>query len=169
LPTLILLRHAKSGWDDPGLADHDRPLAPRGRKAAPLVGAWLREQGLAPDLVLCSTALRAVATWDLVAGRLGARVPVRAMRSLYLAPPSRILKFVHRAPPEVERLLVVGHNPGLESLAHRLVGGGAERDLSRLRTKFPTGAAAVIAFEVPWREVAPGQGRLLHFLRPKDL
>ena len=107
---LLLLRHAKSNRDEPAAGDHERDLARRGERAAPQVGRLLRAEGLVPDLALCSTATRAKRTWELAAAELGREVPVRYLRTLYLAPPSRLLVTVRQQASDVGRLLLVGHN-----------------------------------------------------------
>lgn len=168
--TLLLLRHAKSSWDDPGLDDYDRPLAPRGREAAPRMGAYMRQRDLVPDLIVCSTAARAEETLRLLLPSLGGGPRVRMLKSLYLAPPSRLLTVVHRLPDEAGRVLMIGHNPGLEAFAGRLAVDGGGRAMRRLQKKFPTAALAHLTFEVAsWREVASGGGRLEAFVRPKDI
>lgn len=170
MPSLCLLRHAKSDWSDPTLADFDRPLNRRGRKAAPLLGRYLRKQGLLPDLVLCSAAQRARETWERVAAQLKDEVPVKVLRSLYLAPPSRILGILQRQTPEVERLLVIGHNPGMENLAIQLAGGGDPKARARMLEKFPTAALAVLDFDGRgWEGLSPGGARLARFVLPRDL
>jgi phosphohistidine phosphatase len=174
--TLTLLRHAKSSWDDPALDDYDRPLAKRGKKAAPEVGAALAAMGLRPDLVICSGAVRARATLDLVLAKLGAPVPeVVFDDSVYLATPETLLARLNRIGPsetgETPRsVMLVGHNPGLEELALLLAGSGAADDTARMTEKFPTAAVAVIGFNADnWALIAPGLGRLEHFLTPKQL
>ena len=170
MPSLMLLRHAKSDWSDPGLADFDRPLNKRGRRAAPLIGRYLRKQDLLPDLVLCSSARRARQTWDGVAGELKAEVPVRYLRSLYLAPPSRLLATLQRQPKTIERLMMIGHNPGMENLAAHLAAGGSAELRARMQEKFPTAALAVFGFEAKvWSGVATGGGELLRFVVARDL
>lgn len=165
-----VFRHAKSSWDDPSLDDFDRPLAPRGRKAAARMGAYLREEGLMPELVLCSTAARAVETWKLASAALGAEVEVKYLRSLYLAPPSRLLTTLRRAPQSVSSLLLVAHNPGLERFVMRLVGSGSKKMLDRLARKYPTAALAEIRLDTErWADVRDGAGRLCRFVKPKDL
>ena len=167
---LLLLRHAKSAWDDPSLADHDRDLAPRGVKAAKRIGRELVARGLVPDLVLCSTACRARRTLELVLQAFATRPAVRELRSLYLAPPSRLLEIIHRQAGMVGRLMLVGHDPGLHALAQRLAGMGAPEALESLAAKFPTGACARLGFvAASWADLAPGSGRLLDFIRPRDL
>jgi phosphohistidine phosphatase len=169
--TLLLLRHAKSSWDDPDLEDFDRPLAPRGRKAAPLVAGYLKAKGLRPDLVLCSPALRARQTWSLVTQSWAEDIEVKKLQSLYLGSPSRLLDVVRRAPAAAACVLVVGHNPGMENLAMALAGPRSKsKALTRLRSKFPTAALAEIEFDADgWPDVERGAGRLTRFVRPKDL
>ncbi len=168
---LLLYRHAKSAWDDPQLEDFARPLAPRGRKAAPRMGRTMAARGWQPQRVLCSAARRTWQTWELTAPELGGSPQVKSLRGLYLASPAQILREIHRTPETVERLMVIGHNPGLETLARRLAGpdsGGAE--LARLQEKFPTAALAVFAVPLEqWRALTWSGARLTAFLRPKDL
>ncbi len=173
--TLLLLRHAKSSWSDPTLADFERPLNPRGQKAAPRMGAYLRKQKLVPDLVLCSAARRAMETWSLAGDALAkggeTPVPIKYLRSLYLAPPSRILAALRRTPDEVESVLMVGHNPGMENLALGMAGPGSKAEAqSHMEVKFPTAALAELRFEAKrWRDIAPGTGNLVRFVTPKGL
>jgi phosphohistidine phosphatase len=171
MKTLLLLRHAKSSWDDPSLEDFDRPLAPRGEKAAPLMAAYLKKKGLRPDLVLCSPAARARQTWSLVAQSLGDKVEVKELQGLYLGAPSRLLEAVRRAPDAATCVMLVGHNPGMEHLAMALAGPSSKpKAMAKLHAKFPTAALAEIEFDAAaWRDIAPGAGRLTRFIRPKDL
>lgn len=169
MKSLTLLRHAKSGWDDPLSRDFDRPLNPRGRRAARTVGRAMKAQGLAFDLVLASPARRVTETIDEIAAAFGALSPEYDQR-LYLASASTLLEIVAAAPDPVGRLLLVGHNPGLEELALGL----SKRDESGLRgeveVKYPTGTVAEIALPVDrWAEVASGAGTLVRFIRPRDL
>ncbi|EKF18067.1 SixA phosphatase family protein [Nitratireductor pacificus] len=168
---IILLRHAKSSWDDPTLGDFDRPLAPRGRRAAPLMGHAMAERGLVPDHVLVSSARRAQQTWRLVAVELGLEVvDARLDPGLYMASPERLLAALRDAPPEAARVLLVGHNPGLAELAAALAGPGSdEAALDRMNRKFPSGALARFAFGGAWRHLDSGAARLVNFLRPKEL
>jgi phosphohistidine phosphatase len=167
--TLLLLRHAKSSWRDRRLDDADRPLAPRGARAARRMGRYLAEAGLVPDLVLCSTARRAVETWERAAAELPRPPRVRLERALYLAEPERILAALAAADAGARRLLVVGHNPGFQALAVALAGGPQAPGVSRIG-KFPTGALA--RFALPkggWPEVGAGAAKLVDFVRPRDL
>lgn len=168
--TLILLRHAKSSWDRLDLDDIDRPLAPRGRKAARAVARHMKKEELLPDLVLCSPAVRVRETFELICEELGQEVPARILRTLYLGAPSRLLASVARAPDEIAQLMLIGHNPGLGSLAVRLAGSGPAKALRQMEEKFPTAALAVIVFDADrWSALEPGSGRLKAFVRPKDL
>lgn len=168
--TLLLLRHAKSGWDDPCLADFDRPLAPRGESAAMRMGRELADRGWLPDLALVSPAARTRQTWTLASAELPRKPPAEFPEALYEASADRILDLIRKASDTANTLLVLGHNPGLEDLARRLARTepGAEA-LLRLHAKFPTGALARFAFEGGWRALQTGSGRLTDFIRPKDL
>jgi phosphohistidine phosphatase len=167
--TLLLLRHAKSSWGDRRLDDAERPLAPRGARAARRMGRYLAEAGLVPDLVLCSTARRAVETWERAAAELPRPPRVRFERDLYLADPERILAAVAGADPGAKRLLVVGHNPGFQALAVELAGGPHAPGASRIG-KFPTGGLARFAVaDGGWREIAGAAAELEDFVRPRDL
>lgn len=166
---LVLLRHAKSSWKDGDLDDFERPLAPRGQRAAPVVAADLAARCGLPDLVLCSPAQRALETWFHLAPHCP-KVKVEMVWSLYMADLPALLQVLHSLADDVRHVVVIGHNPGLEDLAIALCGNGPERELKRLRDKFPTAAYAEI--DLPresWPTVTPGAGRLVRFVRPKDL
>lgn len=170
MKTLCLMRHAKSGWDDPDLPDHDRPLNERGVEAAGLVGRYLKRQGIRPDLVLCSTAKRAADTLALVLNEFGRDAPVEHDRGLYLAGAPALLEAVRGAPDSVGTLLVVGHNPDMHHLGQHLAGFGDPKALRAMAEKFPTGGCAILTFETRhWREVSPGRGHLVEFVRPRLL
>ena len=165
---LALVRHAKSSWADPDIADHDRPLNARGRRAAALVGQHLPAAGVHPDLVLCSSATRARQTLELF--QLVPTIDVLIEDQLYGAGSHELLARVRRIPAWVSSAVLIGHNPGLEELAFLLVGSGASEDRARMAEKFPTGAVAVVAFNADsWSAIEPGSGELVHFLTPKRL
>jgi len=168
---LLLLRHAKSSWDDPAIEDFGRALALRGRKAAPLVGRELAARGWIPEKVLVSSALRTRQTWDLVRLELGnSAPPVEDSRILYMAPAAQILAVLRVVPSEISSVLLIGHNPGLEDLARRLAGPGSdEAALARLARKYPTAALARFVHEGSWSTLDFAGPRLTHFLRPKDI
>lgn len=162
---LVLLRHAKSSWDDPGLADHDRPLAPRGRRALDTIREHLADVGPIPDLVLCSTARRAVETWQGVAPD----VEVELDPDLYGARETTLLRRIRQVPGTTGCVLVVAHNPGLEDLAAGLVGTGNPDLRHRLELKFPTGALATLAVTDPWANLDWGHAELTDYVVPRDL
>jgi phosphohistidine phosphatase len=165
---LMLLRHAKSDWSA-GRPDVDRPLARRGREAAPRMGRYLSEEGLVPDLVLVSAARRTGETWALVEPFLGP-TEVRHDARIYEAPARRLLGVVQEVDPAVLGLLLIGHNPGFADLAKLLIGYGDRYAFARLSQKFPTAGLAVIDFDADsWTGIGPGQGRLDRFVTPKSL
>jgi phosphohistidine phosphatase len=168
---LLLLRHAKSSWDNPALDDFDRPLAPRGRKAAERMGRELAARNWLPQRALVSPAARARATWELVAAELpGGPASADFPNTLYAASAESILSELQRTSKAVKTLLVLGHNPGLEDLARRLSGESSKaKALQRLGEKFPTAALARFEFDGKWAGLVFGSARLTHCLRPKDL
>jgi phosphohistidine phosphatase len=167
---LLLLRHAKSSWGDPGTDDHERPLNRRGEKSADRMGAWLRAQRIAPDLVLCSTSRRTRQTLDALMPFHGETPPVELLPALYLAGAPGILERVRAVADSVKCLMVIGHNPGFEQLAQSLAAEGEAEALAKLTEKYPTGALADLRFTVTrWKAVGPGQGGLAAFIRPRDL
>ncbi|RVD55897.1 histidine phosphatase family protein [Mesorhizobium sp. M2D.F.Ca.ET.185.01.1.1] len=165
---LLILRHAKSSWDDPKLDDFDRPLAPRGLKTAPLIGRELSRRGWLPELALVSPALRTRDTWRLVAQELPKHVSAQFAEELYEAAPATILACVRRA--KATNLLVIGHNPGLQNFALRLAGAGSDESMfKKIEAKFPTAALARFTVKDDWSNLDFGGARLTHFVRPKDL
>jgi phosphohistidine phosphatase len=169
---LLLMRHAKSSWDDKDLPDHARPLNARGRAAAASMREALESLGLAPDLVLVSSALRTRQT--LAALEPWAETPlVEPMDALYLADATRLLGVLREVKETVRSAMVIAHNPGLHELAVRLVGAHAmtyaNPDLRRLAEGYPTGAVAEFTIPGPWSTLDSGGGRLVRFLQPRDL
>jgi phosphohistidine phosphatase len=158
---LLLLRHAKSSWDDPMLADHDRPLAPRGRKAAELIGAYLRRERIPVSLVLCSSARRARETLE----RVDPPGEVQIVSELYGASRDELLELVLQLPETSGSVMLVGHNPATQELAACLTGDDGEL----AEQKFPTGALAVLTFAGPWRALRPGGAQLAAFVKPREL
>ncbi|MEQ8354602.1 MAG: histidine phosphatase family protein [Kiloniellaceae bacterium] len=173
MPELLLLRHAKSDWKDRRQDDFDRPLAPRGRRAAPLMGQYLCDRGLEPAVVLCSSARRARETLDGLLTALASRPEISYLKTLYLAPPSRVLAVLRRQSPTCGRIMLIAHNPGMQNLALELAGhsGGAaaaSRAARDLALKYPT--AALARFQVAaWHSLGSEPSRLLDFVRPRDL
>jgi phosphohistidine phosphatase len=170
MKTLLLLRHAKSSWTDPRMDDHDRPLNDRGRMAAPVMGQFITDRGLVPDLVLCSTASRAQETLERASSLWPRKPKVISEKGLYLAAPHKMIERIRQVGPEVGRLLIVGHNPGFEDLSVELAGAGDSAALRRMGEKFPTAGLAVIAFDISqWSKVERSRGTLLSFVSPRDL
>jgi phosphohistidine phosphatase len=167
LRRLVVLRHAKSSWPT-GVADHERPLAPRGRRDAPAAGRALAEDDWLPDLALCSTAVRARQTWELAAEQWGTPPPVRLDQRLYGADVPELLEAVSEVPDQVLTLLLIGHNPGLEDLVLELAGDSLGDALDDVQTKFPTSAVAILAWHgVGWDELAPGTALLTDMIVPR--
>ncbi|TLS44021.1 histidine phosphatase family protein [Streptomyces montanus] len=167
LRRLVVLRHAKSAWPE-GIPDHERPLAPRGRRDAPAAGHALADAGWLPDLALCSTARRARQTWELAAAQWATPPPVRHDPQLYAADVPELLAAVREVPAEVRTLLLIGHNPGLEELVLTLAGDCLNDALDDVRTKFPTSAIAVLAWHgATWRSLGPGTALLTSMTVPR--
>lgn len=165
---LYLLRHAKSGWDDPGQDDFDRRLTRRGRRSAPLIGRYMLHLGYAPSIALCSPARRARETWELVRDALGGETPEDMRPELYHPDPRAMLAIIHKISNAHPSAIVISHNPGILTLALGLIGNGVVS--ANPFGKYPTGALTVFDFAVDsWAGVHPGQGRLIGFTRPKEL
>jgi phosphohistidine phosphatase len=169
---LLLLRHAKSSWDDPALSDHARPLNARGRKSAAAMAQAMRDLGLVPDIVLVSSARRTLQTLEALTPFEDPAL-IEPMDALYLAPWRRLLEAVQAAPETARSVLLIGHNPGLHELALALAGAvGVTRPspgMQRLAEGYPTGALAEFTIAAPWRLLEPGGGRLVRFIQPRDL
>jgi phosphohistidine phosphatase len=160
--TLLVLRHSKSAYPE-GVADFDRPLAPRGVRDAVTLGGWLLGQGLLPDLVVCSSAARTRQTWDLISDQLvwpdEDATAVLYDPRVYEAEPAGLAAIVRETPPETSVLALVGHNPGVAQLVVTLTG---ETGVS-----FPTSALAIIEIGQDWDRAAPGSGALAGYWTPK--
>jgi phosphohistidine phosphatase len=164
---LLLLRHAKSSHDQPDLADHDRPLAPRGRRAAAAMTRYMRERELVPALALCSSAIRARQTLDPLTAGPGASPDVRLESELYEASAAELLERLRRIPDDVPSAMIVGHNPAIERLALDVASGGP--DLAELARRYPTGALALLRVEGSWGDLDVDGARLTAFVKPRDL
>jgi phosphohistidine phosphatase len=170
---LLLLRHAKSSWDDTALRDQDRPLSPRGWRSAALMRRAMRDLGLAPDIVMLSPArrtretLQALEPWD--------DAPlIEPVERLYLATAPQLLDVLHGVPETARSVLLIGHNPGMHDLAMLLVGtparhAGPDRAATRVAEGYPTAALAEFGIAGPWWQLGIGGGQLIRFLRPRDL
>jgi phosphohistidine phosphatase len=162
MKTLLLLRHAKSSWDEPNLSDHDRPLNARGLRDAPRMGDLIERQGLTPDLIVASTATRAQMTARLVAEHCNYSAPIDSTPSLYLASPDQYVSYLRCLDDRYTLVLVVGHNPGLEDLLEQIAGS---------YEKMPTAALAHLSLAIrSWQDFrAKTDARLVHLWRPKEL
>jgi phosphohistidine phosphatase len=170
---LFVLRHAKSSWEDPGLDDHERPLAPRGRKAVKLLSEHVRRVGITPVQVLCSSSRRTLETLEGVSPGGEALIE----DDLYAASCDQLLERLRGVPADTESVMVIGHNPAMQMLVLRLAGQNgtfrsqapAGADLDELRRKFPTGALATLAFDCAWAELSAGCAELVDYVRPRAL
>jgi phosphohistidine phosphatase len=161
MKTLLLLRHAKSSWDDPSLGDFERPLAPRGKKDAPLMGKALKERFPLPDYILSSPAARAKATSRAAVKAAGLDIEIHFEEGIYDASSAQLMKIVRGIPDSASCAMLIGHNPGFEELLARLT-GKSER--------MPTAALACIELQVEtWDDVEDRKGVLVRMLTPKQL
>ena len=159
--TLYLLRHAKSSWKDENLADFDRPLAGRGRRACETVGKFLKSEGITLDLVLSSPAVRARETIDQVLRAAKLRPELRYDERIYEASAAKLLDVVSQIENDYKTVALVGHNPGMQELLQVLTGEADE---------FPTATLAQIVFKsVKWAEAGTKKGHLEWIVRPKQL
>jgi len=166
---VILLRHAKSSWDDPALDDHDRPLSARGKRAAPVIGAWLAHRRHIPDTVLCSSSRRTRQTIKRMRAALTLPEPI-IEPELYHASPAEMRARLSRLPATCRTAMLVGHQPGLSSFARLLSDGQEARRCKRAYEHFPTAAAAVIELDIrDWAELAHAKGRFVDFAKPREL
>jgi phosphohistidine phosphatase len=164
---LYLLRHAKSSWKGTSLPDRDRPLAARGRRAAKAIARHLREQGIEPELVLCSTARRARETLDRIEAALGTPT-IRIESGLYGASADVLLERLRRVPDTVESVMLIGHNPGIQELALGL--SRRSHKARELEVKYPTAAIATLAvLAASWQELDRDTAELVALVRPRDL
>ncbi|MFI2373029.1 SixA phosphatase family protein [Streptomyces sp. NPDC018833] len=164
---IVLLRHAKADW--PQVSDHERPLAERGRKDAPVAGRRIAETGISFDLALCSTATRTRETWKLAVHELPHRPKTVYEERLYEASLGELIALLNETPDEVNDLLVIGHNPGMHALADALAGTAEGDALARMtQDGFPTSAFAVVSFTGSWKSLEHGVGKLLDYWTPHE-
>ena len=164
--TLLVLRHAKSDWPE-GVPDLERPLASRGRRDAAAAGRWLKDEPGQPELVICSTALRARQTWEQVQARLDDGYDVQFDERVYNAPVSGLVSVLREVPVEKTKVLLIGHNPGCVDLVLSLSAGGDPVALGDVETKYPTAGIAEIAISGQWHDLAAGCGELRRFVVPR--
>ena len=162
MKTLLVLRHAKSSWNDPELDDHARPLNKRGKRDGPRMGELMRKYGLMPDIVISSDAVRAQLTADAVAEAARYAGEILLDPRLYMASPADILSLLRTVRENAETVMIIGHNPGLEELVEQLTGE---------RQDMPTAALAHIVLEIDqWRDLTLStRGTLLGHWRPKEI
>jgi phosphohistidine phosphatase len=166
--TVILLRHGKSSWSDPALADLDRPLAPRGKRASRRIAKYMRRKRIRPALVLCSPSLRTRQTLEAIESSLGEGSAVELVPELYAASERELLERLQALPESVGSVMLIGHNPGLHDLARVLASLGA--DLPLLEEKFPTGALATLVVDSDsWAALRPGDAELVDYVVPRQL
>jgi phosphohistidine phosphatase len=167
---LLLLRHAKSSWDDASMPDRERPLNARGRRSAAAMRQAMRDLGLSPDVVLVSTARRTLETLQALEPWDDAPL-IEPMDSLYLANPMQLTAALHGVAETVRSVLLIGHNPGMHDLALSLAGAGALRGHGQneraLAHGFPTGALAEFVVTGSWWDLREGGARLVRFLTPR--
>ena len=162
MKTLLVLRHAKSSWKNANLADFDRPLNKRGKRDAPRMGELLRREGIVPDLIISSSAERALTTAEAVALACGYDLEIQTTRQLYHAWPDDYIEVLNNVPNECDLVMIVGHNPGMESLVEDLTGEWI---------RMPTAALVQISLSIShWTELSmESTGVLVQIWRPKEL
>ena len=170
MKTLFILRHAKSSWDEVPLPDFDRPLNGRGRRAAPVMGKYIRKRYGTPELVQCSTAIRAEETLERMLPEMGGKPVITKEPRLYLAKKSTMLSVLNRVKGDPKSILMIGHSPGIERFAADLIGEGDAKMRRLLTSKYPTAALTVVKLDVDkWKQAAFGDGKLVDFIRPRDI
>jgi phosphohistidine phosphatase len=178
MKTLLLLRHAKSARNSPGQGDHDRPLNPRGERAAQMIASHIVRTPPWPDLILCSTALRTRQTLAPLMKRLHPPPSFALEDGLYLATREELRTRLTAVTDDVGTVLLIGHNEGIGELARDVArdgargatGGSPPAALARLQQKFPTGTLAILRLHTPsWRTLGPGCAELVAFVRPCDI
>lgn len=164
---LYIVRHAKSSWKTDGLDDFQRPINARGRKAAPAMGNYMQRHNLQPDLILCSAAIRARETLDLILSALDGEPTIEIEEGLYLASAETLLDRLRRLDHGPDAVLLIGHNPGLHDLALSMAAPGEQKIPTE---KYPTAALTELVFEnLDWSDVGPGTGKVVRFVAPRSL
>ncbi|MEV5008617.1 SixA phosphatase family protein [Streptomyces sp. NPDC093064] len=164
---IVLFRHAKADW--PQVADHERPLAERGRTDAAVAGRKLADAGVPVDLALCSTAIRTRETWKLAVHELPHRPKTVYEERVYDASPGELITVLNETPDDVRSVILIGHNPGIQGLAE-VLSGSAEGDARERmnRRGFPAAAFAVLSFDGSWKALEPGVATLLDYWAPSE-
>ncbi len=168
MKTLHLLRHAKSSWKDSALDDHERPLSKRGRETAKMIGAYLRREKIRPDMMVCSSAVRARQTLAPISKEIKARKVVFE-KGIYDVPQRKLWKLIWTLPENADCVLMIGHNPAFHELALALADAKSRTRLPPIEAKFPTGAMATFRFDGAWKELRPNGAAVSAFTSPKDI
>ena len=167
---LLLLRHAKSDWGDPKLADIDRPLNTRGKAAAISMARYMKEAGLLPNQVLCSTSQRTRETLARLLPYQPQEARIELLSDLYRQSEDDYAGLIRKFGGRAQNLMVIGHNPATEETAFSLAGTGSHTAMADIEEKYPTAALAVIDFDISdWSELKAGTGHLERFVKPRDL
>jgi phosphohistidine phosphatase len=168
---LLVLRHAKAAAESHSGNDHDRPLNEQGVEAARFMGKYLAKYAELPDLVCCSDAVRTRQTFVEMQNQLSRPLPVSYQNGLYLASTGDLLDYINAIPEAAQRVMIVGHNPGMHQLARILCESGEPNAMDALEYKFPTGSIAWVEFsdDVLWKQIMPNSGTLKAFWQPKVL
>lgn len=173
MKSLYLLRHAKSSWDQPGIADRDRVLSSRGIRSCDLMAEYFRLNDIVPDIVWCSTARRTRETLERIAPRAGwtsSHTAVTLAEELYLATSSEILAHLRLTGDGAARVMIIGHNPGLEQLASALIRDDPGGHRAALERRYPTAGLAIYAYDGPsWSSLAEQSCLLRDFVTPRRL
>ncbi len=170
MKVIYLLRHAKSSWTDPDLSDFDRPLNERGQTGARKIGAYIRDHGLSPQIVLCSAARRTRETLEFVQQEATGLPDAQIEDGLYEAGADALLARLRELPETASSVLLLAHNPGIQELALGLTRTGTKKIVNEVRSKYPTAALVRIEADIEkWAEIRPKSGHLSKFIRPRDL
>jgi phosphohistidine phosphatase len=164
--TLVLVRHAKSSWDY-DVDDHERPLSGRGRRDAEALGRLLSQRSLHPDLVFCSTATRTRQTWEYAMTGGASAGEVRYLHEIYNAWVPELVAMIRDVPDEIHTLLVLGHAPGIPDLVEHVCVRTDTPDWTKMDSKFPTSALAVVNVPGPWAELGKDRAELVSFVVPR--
>ena len=168
--TLSIVRHAKSSWGDPSLRDIERPLNARGKAQARILGDYLTENNIDPDLIICSSATRARQTLKHLQKNWHSDAELIVENRLYLASVNTILMLLDELGGKTSHIMIIGHNPGLHMLADRLASTGADDDIALLQEKYPTGTLGVISSPTDkWKKIGKTPGKLIYLATPKQL
>lgn len=160
---ILFMRHAKSDWNDPALTDKERPLNLRGQKAAAFMGNYFKQQGVMPNLIMVSTAVRTAETYNILAENMQYNGKVQWDDHLYLAPMQIISKTIRNASNDVDFLMIIGHNPGMESMVEWT-------NKEMIYAQMPTATAALFELNIDsWSDFSSRIGKLIWLVRPKEL